>query len=73
MLLATGVLNWKDCLTYTPAWDTLFWFAVLVGMSGEPAWEQAKSMSQVVWAGASHAALKVQPATLAAQLLRQFI
>lgn len=35
MLLLTGVLSWKDCLTYTPAWDTLFWFAVLVGMSGE--------------------------------------
>eukprot|EP00891_Asterochloris_glomerata_P005359 jgi/Astpho2/5359/Aster-05904 len=35
VLLATGVLNWKDCLTYTPAWDTLFWFAVLVGMSGQ--------------------------------------
>ena len=34
MLLLTGVLNWKDCLQYPPAWDTLFWFAVLVGMSG---------------------------------------
>ena len=34
-LLLTGVLQWKDCLTYTPAWDTLFWFAVLVGMSGQ--------------------------------------
>jgi hypothetical protein len=26
-LLFTGVLNWRDCLTYTAAWDTLFWFA----------------------------------------------
>lgn len=26
-LLSTGVLNWRDCLTYTAAWDTLFWFA----------------------------------------------
>ena len=34
-LLLSGVLQWKDCLTYTPAWDTLFWFAVLVGMSGQ--------------------------------------
>ena len=31
VLLLTGVLTWKDCLTYPPAWDTLFWFAVLVG------------------------------------------
>ncbi|EIE27528.1 Sodium/sulfate symporter [Coccomyxa subellipsoidea C-169] len=34
-LLMTGVLQWKDCLTYSQAWDTLFWFAVLVGMSGQ--------------------------------------
>jgi DASS family divalent anion:Na+ symporter len=34
-LLLTGVLNWRDCLTYPAAWDTLFWFAVLVGMSGQ--------------------------------------
>lgn len=35
VLLLTGVLKWKDCLQYPPAWDTLFWFAVLVGMSGQ--------------------------------------
>ncbi len=35
VLLLTGVLKWKDCLQYPPAWDTLFWFAVLVGMSGK--------------------------------------
>ncbi|KAL3130986.1 cytochrome P450-dit2 [Trebouxia sp. C0009 RCD-2024] len=35
VLLVTGVLKWKDCLNYPPAWDTLFWFAVLVGMSGQ--------------------------------------
>ena len=34
-LLLTGVLQWRDCLTYNPAWDTLFWFAVLVGMSSQ--------------------------------------
>ena len=32
-LLVEGVLEWKDCLSYTPAWDTLAWFAILVGMS----------------------------------------
>lgn len=35
LLLATGVLSWRDCLTYVPAWDTLMWFAVLIGMSGQ--------------------------------------
>lgn len=34
-LLLFGVLEWKDCLTNTSAWDTLTWFAVLVGMSGQ--------------------------------------
>lgn len=34
-LLLSGVLQWRDCLTYSPAWDTLFWFAVLVGMSSQ--------------------------------------
>ena len=33
VLLLSGVLEWKDCLAYTPAWDTLTWFAVLIGMS----------------------------------------
>jgi len=32
-LLVTGVLTWKECLAYGPAWDTLTWFAVLIGMS----------------------------------------
>jgi anion transporter len=32
--LVTGVLSWDDCLKETSAWDTLSWFAVLVGMSG---------------------------------------
>jgi len=27
VLLCSGTLSWKDCLTYTPAWDTLTWFA----------------------------------------------
>lgn len=35
VLLLSGVLQWKECLQYPAAWDTLFWFAVLVGMSGQ--------------------------------------
>ena len=35
VLLCTGTLAWRDCLTYTPAWDTLTWFAVLIGMSSQ--------------------------------------
>lgn len=34
-LLLTGVLTWRDCITHAGAWDTLLWFAVLVGMSGQ--------------------------------------
>lgn len=34
-LLLTGVLAWADCLAEKSAWDTLVWFAVLVGMSGQ--------------------------------------
>ena len=34
-LLFTGVLKWSDCLAETSAWDTLAWFAVLIGMSGQ--------------------------------------
>lgn len=33
LLLLTGVLTWRDCLQYTPAWDTLIWFGVVIGMS----------------------------------------
>lgn len=29
----TGVLTWRDCLEYSPAWDTLIWFAILISMS----------------------------------------
>lgn len=34
ILLLVGVLNWDDCLSEKSAWDTLTWFAVLVGMAG---------------------------------------
>eukprot|EP00898_Chlorokybus_atmophyticus_P006494 jgi/Chlat1/6846/Chrsp51S06533 len=35
ILLLSGVLQWSDCLNESAAWDTLAWFAVLVGMSGQ--------------------------------------
>ncbi|KAL9690210.1 hypothetical protein QQ045_010607 [Rhodiola kirilowii] len=35
ILLLTGVLEWDDCLSEKSAWDTLAWFAVLVGMAGQ--------------------------------------
>ncbi|CAK9174064.1 unnamed protein product [Ilex paraguariensis] len=35
MLLLFGVLDWDDCLSDKSAWDTLAWFAVLVGMAGQ--------------------------------------
>ena len=35
VLLLTGVLQWRECLGYPAAWDTLFWFAILVGMSAQ--------------------------------------
>mmetsp|Transcript_31362 Transcript_31362/g.88958 ORF Transcript_31362/g.88958 Transcript_31362/m.88958 type:complete len:569 (+) Transcript_31362:37-1743(+) len=34
-LVGTGVLTWQDCLQEKGAWDTLTWFAILVGMSGQ--------------------------------------
>ncbi|KAK8970920.1 hypothetical protein KSP40_PGU011825 [Platanthera guangdongensis] len=35
ILLLLGVLDWDDCLCEKSAWDTLAWFAVLVGMAGQ--------------------------------------
>lgn len=35
ILLLLGVLDWDDCLQEKSAWDTLAWFAVLVGMAGQ--------------------------------------
>ncbi|CAN1141773.1 Dicarboxylate transporter 2.1, chloroplastic, partial [Linum perenne] len=35
ILLTLGVLEWDDCLSEKSAWDTLAWFAVLVGMAGQ--------------------------------------
>ena len=33
--LVTGVITWQDCLNEKGAWDTLLWFAVLIGMSSQ--------------------------------------
>ncbi|KAL3630218.1 Dicarboxylate transporter 2.1, chloroplastic [Castilleja foliolosa] len=33
LLLLFGVLDWDDCLSEKQAWDTLAWFAVLIGMA----------------------------------------
>ncbi|XP_061365440.1 dicarboxylate transporter 2.1, chloroplastic [Gastrolobium bilobum] len=35
ILLISGVLDWNDCLKEKSAWDTLAWFAVLVGMASQ--------------------------------------
>ena len=53
VLLLTGVLSWRDCLTYPPAWDTLFWFAVLVGESPLAAMPPPRLAHRAVAAGGS--------------------
>ncbi|WVZ65274.1 hypothetical protein U9M48_014669 [Paspalum notatum var. saurae] len=35
ILLLLGVLDWNDCLNEKSAWDTLTWFAVMVGMAAQ--------------------------------------
>jgi len=35
ILLITNVVTWKECLSDNQAWDTLTWFAALIGMVGE--------------------------------------
>lgn len=35
LLLLTGVLSWQDILHETEAWNTMFWFSVLVMMASE--------------------------------------
>ncbi|KAK9065115.1 hypothetical protein SSX86_016498 [Deinandra increscens subsp. villosa] len=44
MLLLMGVLSWDDCLSEKSAWDTLAWFAVLIGMA-----TQLTSLGVVPW------------------------
>ncbi len=33
ILLITNVVTWKECLSDNQAWDTLTWFAALIGMA----------------------------------------
>lgn len=33
VLLITGVVTWKECLSEAVAWDTLTWFAALIAMA----------------------------------------
>ncbi|KAK1423763.1 hypothetical protein QVD17_19071 [Tagetes erecta] len=35
ILFLLGVLTWDDCLSEKTAWDTLVWFAVLIGMASQ--------------------------------------
>ncbi|MDR0299959.1 MAG: anion permease [Streptococcaceae bacterium] len=35
ILLVTGVINWTDVLNESGAWNTFFWFSVLVVMAGQ--------------------------------------
>lgn len=35
IILILGVVEWDDCLKDKSAWDTLTWFAILVGMAGQ--------------------------------------
>ncbi len=45
-LLVLGVLNWNDVKAEKGAWDTLIWFAVLMGMAG-----QLKTLGFTGWVG----------------------
>nr|XP_043626508.1 dicarboxylate transporter 2.1, chloroplastic-like [Erigeron canadensis]XP_043626509.1 dicarboxylate transporter 2.1, chloroplastic-like [Erigeron canadensis]XP_043626510.1 dicarboxylate transporter 2.1, chloroplastic-like [Erigeron canadensis]XP_043626511.1 dicarboxylate transporter 2.1, chloroplastic-like [Erigeron canadensis] len=44
ILLLMGVLEWEDCLSEKSAWDTLAWFAVLVGMAS-----QLTNLGIIIW------------------------
>ena len=46
LLLLTGVLTWEDIKAERGAWDTLVWFAVLMGMAG-----QLKTLGFTGWVG----------------------
>ncbi|MCD9481894.1 DASS family sodium-coupled anion symporter [Photobacterium phosphoreum] len=45
-LLILGVLNWDDVKSEKGAWDTLIWFAVLMGLSS-----QLKKLGFTAWVG----------------------
>ena len=46
ILLTTRVLSWKNIVTYTGAWQTLVFFAVLVGMAA-----QLQKYGVITWVG----------------------
>lgn len=48
LILSTGLLQWKDCLEETAAWDTLIWLGLLVGMGGH-----LKDLGFFEWTGQS--------------------
>mmetsp|Transcript_33071 Transcript_33071/g.72108 ORF Transcript_33071/g.72108 Transcript_33071/m.72108 type:complete len:555 (-) Transcript_33071:90-1754(-) len=48
ILLSTGVVTWDDALSEKGAWDTLVWFAVLIGMSA-----QLNALGVVGWLSSS--------------------
>lgn len=58
ILLLCGVLDWEDCLNEKSAWDTLAWFAVLVGMA-----EQLTDLGVVSWMS-SYIAITLQSLSL---------
>ncbi|KAL7227710.1 hypothetical protein ACSBR1_022560 [Camellia fascicularis] len=58
ILLLLGVLDWDDCLSEKSAWDTLAWFAVLVGMAG-----QLTNLGIVTWMS-DYVALSLQSFSL---------
>jgi len=70
ILLVTGVITWKECLSEGPAWDTLTWFAALIAMAsylnkfGLIPW-----FSQAVVGVVSNLGLAWQPAFLIVVLL----
>lgn len=47
-LLLMGTLTWAECLDTPAAWDTLVWFAALIGLSGS-----LVSTGVVAWFGAT--------------------
>ena len=44
LMLISGVLSWDDALEQKGAWDTLIWFAILIGMS-----QQLNDLGVIEW------------------------
>jgi DASS family divalent anion:Na+ symporter len=54
VLLGSGVLQWKECLAYSAAWDTLFWFAG-EGLERMRSAMQGRTECGSAYAGSGHA------------------